>query len=55
MHKNSAEERDMIGGGVESRQSRAEDPAESDEKSETLLTVFPYCFEGVESRGEDFS
>ena len=39
MCKNSAEERDMIGGGVESRQAWAEDPAESDEERDIINSI----------------
>ena len=54
MRENSAEERDIMGGGVESRWAQAKDPAEDDEERD-ILAVFPYCFKRVESRGEDFS
>ena len=54
MHENSAEERDMIGGGwrVVDHKLKIQQRAM---KSETLSTVFPYCFKRVELRGEDFS
>ena len=40
MRENSAEERDMIGGGVESCRAQAEDPAESDEERDIVNSIF---------------